>query len=262
MALLAPLRRCAGTAVAEPGRAATQSRDALTKATAGAPELLPYALEEGARLIARAGSPGLAALAALRRAGVPFTEPSPEEPPYLGVAQWLGGCRAGAVEELLEEPRFARSVRAELVLAEVTDASRVPGTRPLALVPRAADALVRSVPLRELMARGLDEQVRRLERTEGAAGGPRALLALLVHTEPFAAAAGSAGHPFAEAVRRAAGTDHVRLLADELTHRCGIAGMTPGRAAELLSAPPPTPCSVRYAWRSCGSSPGEVRLTW
>ncbi|MER5887056.1 DUF4132 domain-containing protein [Streptomyces sp. NPDC001941] len=60
VALLAPLRRCEEQAVAKPGRAATQLRDNLVKLTADAPQLLPYALDEGARVVAGAGSPAMA----------------------------------------------------------------------------------------------------------------------------------------------------------------------------------------------------------
>jgi hypothetical protein len=61
MALLAPLRRCAETAPAKPGRAATQLQQTLEKLTATTPELLPFALYEGAKVVAGAGSPAMAA---------------------------------------------------------------------------------------------------------------------------------------------------------------------------------------------------------
>ncbi|MDX6761424.1 DUF4132 domain-containing protein [Streptomyces sp. F8] len=60
MALLAPLRTCATTARTKPGRAATQLRANLSKLTAAHPELLPHALDEGARIVAAAGSVAMA----------------------------------------------------------------------------------------------------------------------------------------------------------------------------------------------------------
>ncbi|GAA3399213.1 DUF4132 domain-containing protein [Streptomyces roseoviridis] len=60
MALLAPLHSCATTAATKPGRAANQLRASLKKATAPHPELLPYALDEGARIVAGAGSTAMA----------------------------------------------------------------------------------------------------------------------------------------------------------------------------------------------------------
>ncbi|MFF5970082.1 DUF4132 domain-containing protein [Streptomyces sp. NPDC012769] len=60
MGLLAALHSCAKTAGTKPGRAANQLRTNLKKATAPHPELLPYALDEGARIVAEAGSPAMA----------------------------------------------------------------------------------------------------------------------------------------------------------------------------------------------------------
>ncbi|MDX2563184.1 DUF4132 domain-containing protein [Streptomyces sp. TX20-6-3] len=60
MGLLAPLRACAKTAGTKPGRAATQLRASLRKLTAAHPELLPYALDEGARIVAAEGSVAMA----------------------------------------------------------------------------------------------------------------------------------------------------------------------------------------------------------
>ncbi|MET9541531.1 DUF4132 domain-containing protein [Streptomyces sp. NPDC006553] len=60
MGLLAPLRTCANTAGTRPGRAATQLRATLKKLTATQPELLPYALDEGARIVAAEGSVAMA----------------------------------------------------------------------------------------------------------------------------------------------------------------------------------------------------------
>ncbi|MFJ1566658.1 DUF4132 domain-containing protein [Streptomyces erythrochromogenes] len=60
MALLAPLRTCAATAETKPGRAATQLRASLKKLTAAHPALLPHALDEGARIVAAAGSVAMA----------------------------------------------------------------------------------------------------------------------------------------------------------------------------------------------------------
>ncbi|MER7518276.1 DUF4132 domain-containing protein [Streptomyces sp. NPDC126499] len=56
MGLLAPLHSCATTARTKPGRAANQLRASLKKATAPHPELLPYALDEGARIVAAAST--------------------------------------------------------------------------------------------------------------------------------------------------------------------------------------------------------------
>ncbi|MFF3842630.1 DUF4132 domain-containing protein [Streptomyces sp. NPDC001930] len=60
MGLLAPLRTCAKTAGTKPGRAATQLRSSLLKLTAAHPELLPFALDEGARIVAAEGSVAMA----------------------------------------------------------------------------------------------------------------------------------------------------------------------------------------------------------
>ncbi|MEU7729632.1 DUF4132 domain-containing protein [Streptomyces sp. NPDC040724] len=60
MGLLAPLRTCAKTAETKPGRAATQLQTSLKKLTAPHPELLPFALDEGARIVAAAGSVAMA----------------------------------------------------------------------------------------------------------------------------------------------------------------------------------------------------------
>ncbi|MEV5983213.1 DUF4132 domain-containing protein [Streptomyces sp. NPDC052114] len=60
MGLLTPLRGCEKTAGAKPGRAATQLLTSLKKLTAPHPELLPYALDEGARIVAAAGSVAMA----------------------------------------------------------------------------------------------------------------------------------------------------------------------------------------------------------
>ncbi|WP_078893321.1 DUF4132 domain-containing protein [Streptomyces sp. NRRL F-2580] len=60
MGLLAPLRTCAKTADTKPGRAATQLSTSLEKLTAPHPELLPFALDEGARIVAAAGSVAMA----------------------------------------------------------------------------------------------------------------------------------------------------------------------------------------------------------
>ncbi|WP_412074843.1 DUF4132 domain-containing protein [Streptomyces xanthophaeus] len=60
MGLLAPLRTCEKTAGTKPGRAATQLQASLKKLTAPHPELLPYALDEGARIVAAAGSVAMA----------------------------------------------------------------------------------------------------------------------------------------------------------------------------------------------------------
>ncbi|MFE6069874.1 DUF4132 domain-containing protein [Streptomyces sp. NPDC056525] len=60
MGLLAPLRTCAKTAGTKPGRAATRLRARLQKLTATHPELLPHALDEGARIVAAEGSVAMA----------------------------------------------------------------------------------------------------------------------------------------------------------------------------------------------------------
>ncbi len=60
MGLLTALRGCEKTADAKPGRAATQLQAGLKKLTAPHPELLPYALDEGARIVAAAGSVAMA----------------------------------------------------------------------------------------------------------------------------------------------------------------------------------------------------------
>ncbi|MFE4310382.1 DUF4132 domain-containing protein [Streptomyces sp. NPDC056891] len=60
MGLLAPLRTCAKTAGTKPGRATTQLRARLQKLTATHPELLPHALDEGARIVAAEGSVAMA----------------------------------------------------------------------------------------------------------------------------------------------------------------------------------------------------------
>ncbi|MCX5203603.1 DUF4132 domain-containing protein [Streptomyces sp. NBC_00237] len=60
MALLTPLRMCAELAPAKPGRAADQFAKAAAKATAHCPGLLPYALDEAARVVAGAGSAAMA----------------------------------------------------------------------------------------------------------------------------------------------------------------------------------------------------------
>ncbi|MFE5659284.1 DUF4132 domain-containing protein [Streptomyces sp. NPDC056517] len=60
MGLLAPLRTCAETAGTKPGRAATRLRARLQKLTATHPELLPHALDEGARIVAAEGSVAMA----------------------------------------------------------------------------------------------------------------------------------------------------------------------------------------------------------
>ncbi|MET9956484.1 DUF4132 domain-containing protein, partial [Streptomyces sp. NPDC006339] len=60
MGLLPAFQSCAKTALTKPGRAANQLRAGLKKVTAAHPELLPYALDEGARIIAEAGSTAMA----------------------------------------------------------------------------------------------------------------------------------------------------------------------------------------------------------
>ncbi|MFD3993511.1 DUF4132 domain-containing protein [Streptomyces sp. NPDC058583] len=60
MGLLAPLRTCAKTAGTKPGRAATQLLASLRKLTTAHPELLPYALDEGARIVVAEGSVAMA----------------------------------------------------------------------------------------------------------------------------------------------------------------------------------------------------------
>ncbi|WP_306324489.1 DUF4132 domain-containing protein [Streptomyces venezuelae] len=90
MGLLAPLRACARTAETKPGRAAADLRSSLQKLTAPHPELLPYALDEGARIVAAAGSVAMARplYAAARTA-----------------EQRLGGVDEGALRELVSEFR-------------------------------------------------------------------------------------------------------------------------------------------------------------
>ncbi|WP_150163373.1 DUF4132 domain-containing protein [Streptomyces venezuelae] len=90
MGLLAPLRACARTAETKPGRAATDLRSSLEKLTAPHPELLPYALDEGARIVAAAGSVAMA------------------RPLYAGARaaeQRLGGVDEGALRALVSEFR-------------------------------------------------------------------------------------------------------------------------------------------------------------
>ncbi|WP_145953737.1 MULTISPECIES: DUF4132 domain-containing protein [Streptomyces] len=90
MGLLAPLRACARTAETKPGRAATDLRSSLEKLTAPHPELLPYALDEGARILAAAGSVAMA------------------RPLYAGARaaeQRLGGVDEGALRALVSEFR-------------------------------------------------------------------------------------------------------------------------------------------------------------
>ncbi|MFE5945518.1 DUF4132 domain-containing protein [Streptomyces sp. NPDC056480] len=60
LGLLAPLRICAKTAATKPGRAATRLLSSLRKLTVNQPELLPYALDEGARIVAAEGSVAMA----------------------------------------------------------------------------------------------------------------------------------------------------------------------------------------------------------
>ncbi|WP_336317886.1 DUF4132 domain-containing protein [Streptomyces lavendofoliae] len=58
--LLKQLRACAATAVAKPGRAAKALESAVRPLEKQAPRLMAAALEEGARIIAEAGSPAMA----------------------------------------------------------------------------------------------------------------------------------------------------------------------------------------------------------
>ncbi|MFJ2740051.1 DUF4132 domain-containing protein [Streptomyces sp. NPDC087440] len=80
MVLLTPLRKCAELAPAKPGRAADQFAKTAARATAHCPALLPYALDEAARVVAGAGSSAMArplftaARAAERKLGGPVDE--------------------------------------------------------------------------------------------------------------------------------------------------------------------------------------------
>jgi hypothetical protein len=105
MALLAPLRRCAETAPAKPGRAATQLQQALAKLTATTPELLPFALYEGAKVVAGAGSPAMAAPL--------FTEARRLEESRLEESQ------GGRVDEDAVEATFAEFIRLGVVSAKL-----------------------------------------------------------------------------------------------------------------------------------------------
>ncbi|MFF0745230.1 DUF4132 domain-containing protein [Streptomyces sp. NPDC004111] len=85
MSLLSPMRRCAEQAPAKPGRSAGQLRDTLVRSTGSDPGLLPYALDEGARIVARAGSAAMArplfgeAREADRKLGGPVDEDAHQE---------------------------------------------------------------------------------------------------------------------------------------------------------------------------------------
>ncbi|MET7759205.1 DUF4132 domain-containing protein [Streptomyces sp. NPDC005389] len=106
MGLLAPLRTCARTAGTKPGRAATQLRASLEKLTAPHPELLPYALDEGARIVAAEGSVAMA------------------RPLYVEARtaeQRLGGIDEDALRELVSEFRALGVVDEKLLGQYRTD---------------------------------------------------------------------------------------------------------------------------------------------
>ncbi|MDX3537940.1 DUF4132 domain-containing protein [Streptomyces sp. MB09-01] len=90
MGLLAPLRTCAKTAETKPGRAATQLQTSLKNLTAPHPELLPFALDEGARIVAAAGSVAMA---------------KPLYAEARAAQQRLGGIDEDALRELVSEFR-------------------------------------------------------------------------------------------------------------------------------------------------------------
>ncbi|AJT63158.3 hypothetical protein T261_1472 [Streptomyces lydicus] len=105
MGLLAPLRACAKAAGTKPGRAATQLQTSLKKLTAPHPELLPYALDEGARIVAAAGSVAMARPL--------YTEARAAE-------KRLGGIDESALRELVSEFRVLGVVD-EKVLRQYRD---------------------------------------------------------------------------------------------------------------------------------------------
>ncbi|MFD9366444.1 DUF4132 domain-containing protein [Streptomyces sp. NPDC060020] len=105
MGLLAPLRTCAKTADTKPGRAATQLSTSLKKLTAPHPELLPFALDEGARIVAAAGSVAMARPL--------YTEARAAE-------KRLGGIDESALWELVSEFR-ALGVVDEKLLGQYRD---------------------------------------------------------------------------------------------------------------------------------------------
>ncbi|MER6320184.1 DUF4132 domain-containing protein [Streptomyces sp. NPDC001581] len=105
MGLLAPLRTCAKTAETKPGRAATQLAAGMRKLTAPHPELLPFALDEGARIVAAAGSVAMARPL--------YTEARTAE-------KRLGGIDESALRELVSEFR-ALGVVDEKLLRQYRD---------------------------------------------------------------------------------------------------------------------------------------------